>query len=129
MTLDIKFIKIYKREGLIPTFANVLLSIKQYNPKLKRRISKTVMENELQTKHREKRNLKEDIKTISYQLRRYLPIFKYTTILHQINLAILSKVKSIAKHQERKLITFRRRYQTPLDTSHMKVNKHIIHNF
>ena len=90
----------------------MLLSTKQHNPKPKRRISKTVMENEIQTKHREKRNLKEDIKTISYQLRRYLPTFKYTTILHQINLTIHSNVKSIAKHQERKLITFRRRYHT-----------------
>ena len=49
VTLDIKFIKTCKREGLIPTFANVRLSIKQQNPKRKGRISRTVMENELQT--------------------------------------------------------------------------------
>ena len=66
MTLDIKFPKTCKREGLIPTFANVCLSIKQQNLKLKVRISRTFMENELQMKHREKRNLKKDIKAISF---------------------------------------------------------------
>ena len=66
VTLDIKFNKICKREGLIPTFANVRLSIKHQNLKLKKRISRIVMENELQAKHHEKRNLKKDIKAISY---------------------------------------------------------------
>ena len=45
------------------------LSIKQQNPKLKRCISRIVMENELHTKQWEKRNLKKDIKGISYLLR------------------------------------------------------------
>ena len=40
-----------------------------------------------------------------------------------------SRVKSIVKCHERNLIKFRRQYHTHLDTSHMKVNKHSIHNF
>ena len=52
-----KFIKSRKGEGFIPTFASVLLSIKQHNPKLKTCTSRIVMENELQTKHCERRNL------------------------------------------------------------------------
>ena len=127
MTSDIKSIKICKRGGLIPTFANVRLSIKQQNLKLKRCVSRIFMENELQTKHREKHNLKKDIKGISYQLRRLLPTLVYTTVLHQINLAIRSEVKSIVKRHEPKVIKFRRQY-TQLDASHLKVNKHI-HNF
>ena len=35
VTLDMKFIKSRKGEGFIPTFASVLLLIKQHNPKLK----------------------------------------------------------------------------------------------
>ena len=128
MTSDIKSIKICKRGGLIPTFANVRLSIKQ-NLKLKRCVSRIFMENELQTKHREKHNLKKDIKAISYQLRRLLPTLVYATVLHQINLAIRSEVKSIVKRHEPKTIKFRRQYHTQLDASHLKVNKHIIHNF
>ena len=127
MTSDIKSIKICKRGGLIPTFANVRLSIKQQNLKLKRCVSRIFMENELQTKHREKHNLKKDIKAISYQLRRLLPTLVYATVLHQVNLAIRSEVKSIVKCHEPKVIKFRRQY-TQLDASHLKVNKHI-HNF
>ena len=127
MTSDIKSIKICKRGGLIPTFANVRLSIKQQNLKLKRCVSRIFMENELQTKHREKHNLKKDIKAISYQLRRLLPTLVYATVLHQVNLAIRSEVKSIVKRHEPKVIKVRRQY-TQLDASHLKVNKHI-HNF
>ena len=129
VTSDIKSIKICKRGGLIPTFANVRLSIKQQNHKLKRCVSRIFMENELQTKHREKHNLKKDMKAISYQLRRLLPTLVYATVLHQINLAIRSEVKSIVKRHEPKTIKFRRQYHTQLDASHLKVNKHIIHNF
>ena len=129
VTSDIKSIKICKRGGLIPTFANVRLSIKQQNHKLKRCVSRIFMENELQTKHREKHNLKKDIKAISYQLRRLLPTLVYATVLHQVNLAIRSEVKSIVKRHEPKTIKFRRQYHTQLDASHLKVNKHIIHNF
>ena len=127
VTSDIKSIKICKR-GLIPTFANVRLSIKQQNHKLKRCVSRIFMENELQTKHREKHNLKKDIKAISYQLRRLLPTLVYATVLHQVNLAVRSEVKSIVKRHEPKVIKFRRQYHTQLDASHLKVNKHI-HNF
>ena len=83
VTLYIKFIKTCKREGLIPTFVNVRLSIKQHNPRLEKRISRIVMENDLQTKHREKRNLKKDIKAISYQLGRLLPTPVYKILLHK----------------------------------------------
>ena len=129
MKLDIKFLKKWKREGLIPTFGNVRLSIKQQNPKLKRHISRTALENELQAKHCEESNLKKDKKAINYRLRQLLPTLLFKTVLHQIHLAIHSKVKFIVKRQKRKLIKFRRQYYTQLGTSHVKVNKHIIHNF
>ena len=44
------------------------LSIKQQNLKLKRPISRIVMENELQTKHHKKCNLKKAKKAICSQL-------------------------------------------------------------
>ena len=129
MKLHIKFIKTCKTEALIPTFANVRLSFKQYNPKLIKRICRIAMEDEVQMKHFEKRNLQKDIKAISYQLRRLLPKLECTTLLYQINLAIRSRVKSIVKRHEHKLINFRQQYQTQSETSQLKVNKHIIHNF
>ena len=94
VTLDVKFIKTCKRECLFPTFANARLSIKQQNLKLKKRISIIFLENELQIKHREKRNLTKDIKAISYQLQQLLPTLVYSTVLHQINLAIAVELNS-----------------------------------
>ena len=111
---------------------NVCLSIKQQTPKLKTRINITVMENELKSRHRQKQNLKKDIKAFVYQLRLLLPTLLHTAVLHQINLAIRSRLKSIVKSYECKLIKFKRAisYTIPRsDTSHVKVNKHIIHNF
>ena len=80
-----KFIKSRKGEGFIPTFASVLLSIKQHNPKLKTCTSRIVMENELQTKYCERRNFKKHIKAVSDQLQLLLPTLVYITLLHQIN--------------------------------------------
>ena len=50
--LDIKFLKKCKQEQLIPTFANVRLSTKGSNIKLKHRIARIIIEYELQYKHR-----------------------------------------------------------------------------
>ena len=50
--LDIKFHNKCKQEQLIPTFANVRLSTKGSNIKLKHRIARIIIEYELQYKHR-----------------------------------------------------------------------------
>ena len=48
------FIKTFKRENLIPTFAKINLSVKDDNKKLARRIARIVMKSQIQSKHREK---------------------------------------------------------------------------
>ena len=83
------------------------------------------MEDELQTKHREKRNLMKDIKAISFQLRQLLPTLVYKTVLHQINLPIHSRVKFTVNRHERKLIKFRQQYHAQSDTNHRKLNPNL----
>ena len=63
---EIAFTKLCKKEQLIPTFAKVNVSIR--NGKLKRKIAHLVMETELQNKHREKRKLRKDIRSINVLL-------------------------------------------------------------
>ena len=58
---DIAFIKLCKKEKLIPTHAKVNVSMR----KLKRKIARLLMEAELQNKHREKRKLQKDIRSIN----------------------------------------------------------------
>ena len=57
--VDIKFIKSCKTENVILTFANVNLSTRYGSYKLKKRIARIIMENELQYKHKEKKKRKE----------------------------------------------------------------------
>ena len=47
LILDLKFIKSCKKEELIPTFGNVRLSVKHGSAKLKKRISRIIMESEM----------------------------------------------------------------------------------
>ena len=66
---NIRFIKFCKKDNLIPTFAKVNLSIKSGNWKIHLRIARTIMETEIQNKHREKKKLKQEIASISIQLK------------------------------------------------------------
>ena len=52
---DIKFIKSCKTANVRSTFANVNLSTQYGSCKVKKRIARIIMENELQCKHEEKK--------------------------------------------------------------------------
>ena len=60
VTTDMKFIKFCKVEKIIPTFAKVNFSIISGSRKLKLRISRLLMEREIQSKHLEKKKLKKE---------------------------------------------------------------------
>ena len=68
-SLDIAFIKPCKQEHLLPTFAKVGLSNKTASFKLKQRIGRIIMENEMQKKHLEKKKVREEIRSVSIQLK------------------------------------------------------------
>ena len=68
---DIKFIKSYKVDRLIPTFTNINLSIKSNSYKLKQRIVRIAMKKEISTM--KKKVQKRDIRKISSQLKQILP--------------------------------------------------------
>ena len=126
---DIKFTKTWKRENLIPTFANLKLAIKTGNTKLKRKIAHLILETELQNKHFEKRKLKQDFREINISLRSLLNVFLYNAVIHQANIAIKIQVKSISRRHQKKLIKFRNRRITPEKILEYNYMKHIVHNF
>ena len=84
---DITFIKKYKVENIMPTFAKVKLLIKSGNTKLHKRIARIVMETESQNKHQQKKKIKKEISSINFQLKKiytgfiliscYVPSHKY----------------------------------------------------
>ena len=101
---DITFIKLSKKkQQLIPTFAKVNASIRNDTYKLKRKIACLVMETELQNKHREKRKLRKNIRSINVLLSTSFSVIVYNALLHQINIAVKSRIKVIKLQQGKKL--------------------------
>ena len=83
----------------------------------------------MQVKHQEKKKLKQEIKVLSTQLKIALLMLIYTMPLHRINLAVKSRIKSIAKRYEKKLSKFRKRQQKSDIKSCIQVSKNTKHNF
>ena len=113
----------------MPTFANVKLAIKTGNTKLKKKIARLILETELQNKHFEKQKLKKDFREININLKSSQNVFLYNAVIHQVNIAIKSMVKSISRRHQKKLIKSRNRQTTPEKISENKYMKHTIHNF
>ena len=83
----------------------------------------------MQVKHQEKKKLKQEIKTLSTQLKIALSMLVYTTLLHRINIAVKSRIKSIAKRHEKKLSKFKKRQQKSDIKNRIQVSKNTIQNF
>ena len=99
---DIKFIKSCKKEHLVPTVAKVNLSIKSGSFKLKCKISKLIMQTELENKHHEKRKLRKDIRSLGIRLKSTLGLILFNALLHQLNIAIKSRKKSVIYRHQKK---------------------------
>ena len=83
----------------------------------------------MQVKHQEKGKLTQEIKALSTQLKIALPMLVYTTLLHQINIAVKSRIKLITKRHEKKLSKFRKRQQKSDIKNPIQVSKNSMHNF
>ena len=83
--------KICKVEHLIPTFANIQLVTNGNNTKIKHRIARIILEDELQHKHQQKKRLKSEIRKISIQLKLSSSLLVYNALLHKINIAVKSR--------------------------------------
>ena len=91
---DIKLIKSCKQENLIPTFANIKLSLKYNNNKLKKRVARIVMETEIQNEHHEKKSFKKEIRQKCIY-KSTLGIAVFNALLHRLNNVIKRKLTAI----------------------------------
>ena len=86
---------------MISTFANIRLATSGNNIKLKRRLARIILEDELQHKYRQKKKVNSDIKTISIQLKLSLSLLAYNPSLQKINVAVKSRSNAISfKHKK-----------------------------
>ena len=102
-------IKCCKREAIILTFAKVNLSIKSGGCKLKNEIAKLVMDTELADKHHDMRKLCKQIRDVIIELKSSLSLELFHTVIHQVGIAVKSKIKCIKSRHEKKLDKFRQR--------------------
>ena len=131
MVADIAFVKLCKKEQVIPTFAKVNVSIRSGAYKLKRKIACLVMEAELEKKHREKCKLRKDIRSTNVLQSSSLLAIVYSTLLHQINTAFKSSIKVIKLRHWNKLHHLKLKQETTryVDTRKKSCIKHAVHNF
>ena len=130
ITANIVFIKTCKIEHLIPTCAKVNLSVKDDNKKLTGRIARVVIENQPQSKHREKKKLRKELTILNNQLETNLNIILYNTLIHQVNIAIKRRFKSVRLRHNKKLIKFRKSQQKyNKSTTQTELVRNIIHIF
>ena len=98
-----------KKGCLILTFAKVNISTKNATHRLRQKISLLFMNTELENKYSEKkRKLKKEIKKICLELKRNLGLIILNTVLHQISVAVKSRLKNISKRHENKLFNLRK---------------------
>ena len=126
--LDIEYIKLCKKEHLLPTFATVQLSMQTKDKELKNRIGRIIMEHELESIYHERKLLRKQIKSLSIQLKMSLSLMVYSVLLNRINIAIKSRVKVIKLQHNKKICNLRKRYGTD-KLSETKPPKNVIHNF
>ena len=114
-----------KKGCLILTFAKVNISTKNATHRLRQKISLLFMNTELENKYSEKkRKLKKEIKKICLELKRNLGLIILNTVLHQISVAVKSRLKNISKRHENKLFNLRKQQQIN-QRSNEKVNNYI----
>ena len=83
------FLKSYKQEHLLPTFAKVWLSNKSASFKLMQRISPIIMED------KKIKKLRKEIRSFSIKLKSCLTMLVYSVLLRRINMVVKSRKKAI----------------------------------
>ena len=104
----IKFIKLCKKEDLIPTFAKVKLAIKSGNVKLQQKLARILMETGMQQKHcKKKRKLREEIVKFSMDLKASLGLILFNVIMYCLDRSFRRKSNVVSQRYIKKLSKLR----------------------
>ena len=74
----------------------------KWHMQAEKKIARLVMETELQNKYRQKHKLRKDIRSIDILLSTSLSVIAYNALLHQIIIAVKSRIKVIKLRHGRK---------------------------
>ena len=105
---DIKFIKLCKKEYLIPTFAKVKLAIKSGNIKIQQKLTQIIMETVMQQKkNREKRKIRREIVKLSMDLKDSLGLILFSVIMYRSDRSLKLKSNVVSQRYIRKMSKIR----------------------
>ena len=99
---DIEFLNTCKRNRLCPTFARPKFAIK-ISINIKKKITMTIISEEIKYKHKKKRLLEKQIKEVKARLDKNLGFITICTLNKNINKSIKKKSKIWKANHERKL--------------------------
>ena len=85
---DTKFIEICKKENLLPKFAKIRISFRSGSIKVKRKTARLIMETELQSKHLERRKLKQEMIKRCHQMTEDIGLILFNTVRYYLNKVI-----------------------------------------
>ena len=126
---DIEFIKKCKTDDLDPIFAETRVSLKHGNKKLRQKIRTLICNTELNNKHRERRDILREIKTLQDQLSRTLSFFEYNGLIYRLTKQIASKKQKIHEKQQSKLERLNHKKSAEKLKDYKNFVKQSIHNF
>ena len=93
---DIKYLTTCKKNKLLPTFAKTKLSVK-VNYRIKMKIARTIIEAELNNKHRKLNFIRRELVHKVNQLRNSIGYISFCTFNKVVNKTINGKVKGFAR--------------------------------
>ena len=124
---DLNFLTTCKRNNLIPTFAKPKLAIKM-NRRLKQKIAKTIIEDELRNKHRMVNWLKKEVKKRAGELKLIIGFISFCTLNKKINSTIKKKTNNWKTIHQNKLERLFENKNKHSYYGHDRPNN-IVHNF
>ena len=120
---DINLIKTYQKEDHKPTFAKVKLAMKYGNKKIQQKITRIIMNTELQQKHCEKRKLKREIIQLAI-----IGLVLFNGVIYSHDKSIKQKSVTVTKRHEKNLVKLRKDKRLTF-SENIKYIRHKMHNF
>ena len=87
------------------------------------------MDAELADKHHEVRKFRKQVRDVIIELKSSLSLVLFHTVIHQVGIAVKSKIKCIKSRHEKKLDKFRQRQSKLYRNDSRYYIKNTIHNF
>ena len=125
---DLNFLLNCKKTNVIPKFAKPKLSIFA-SYKIKQKIARTIIEAELNNKHREKKKTKRELKELSAKLSAELSFIAHQSLKYRVRSLVAAKKKGWKATHEKKMQNLKANLRDSNLVASNDFAKKVVHNF